>query len=139
MISRNALFVDTGGWLAVLDPGDRYHSQAEKFYRDSLSRYTHLFTTNLIISETYINVRRGAGHRKAIAFLDLIERSERIQCVWSDVRMEETARDILRRYDDQDFSYVDAVSFALMQRAAIQDVFAFDHHFRVMGFAVYPL
>ncbi len=139
MTSHGALFVDTGGWLAVLDPRDRYHSPAREFYRGCLSQYTHLVTTNLVISETYINVRRAAGHQKAITFLDLVERSERIQCVWSDAQLEESARDILRHYDDQDFSYVDAVSFALMQREAIQHVFAFDRHFRVMGFSVHPL
>ena len=139
MTIRNALFVDTGGWLAVLDPRDRYHRQATEFYRHCLSRYTYLVTTNLVISETYINVRRGAGHQKAIAFLDLVERSERIRYFWSDAQLEESAREILRHYDDQDFSYADAVSFALMHREAIQDVFAFDLHFRVMGFSVHPL
>ena len=139
MISRGALFVDTGGWLAVLDPRDRYHSPARVFYCECLSRYAYLLTTNLVISETYINVRRAAGHQKATTFLNLVEQSERIQCVWSDAQLEEAARDILRHYDDQDFSYVDAVSFALMQREAIHDVFAFDRHFQVMGFSVHPL
>jgi len=122
----------------VLDPGDRYHTRAAEFYRRALSQYTHLVTTNLVIAETYTIVRRVTSHQKAVAFLTLIEQSERVRCVWSDVQSEMAARDILRYCNDQDFSYADAVSFALMQRDGITDAFAFDTHFRTMGFSVFP-
>ena len=52
--------------------------------------------------------------------------------------MEAQALDILRRYDDQDFSYTDAVSFALMQHMKLTHAFAFDHHFSTMGFVRLP-
>jgi predicted nucleic acid-binding protein len=138
MTDFKALFVDTGGWLAVLDPRDRFHTRAAAFYRSSLSQYLRLITTNLVIAETYINVRRVSGHAKAIAFLDLVEQSERIRCFWSDRQLEAKACEILRHYSDQDFSYVDAVSFALMQRESVDHAFAFDQHFRTMGFTVLP-
>ena len=48
------------------------------------------------------------------------------------------ARDILRRYDDQDSSYTDAVSFALMQQRELTEAFAFDHHSSVAGFVQFP-
>jgi len=48
--------------------------------------------------------------------------------------MEAQAVVILRRYKDQDFSYVDAVSFAVMQQREISEAFAFDHHFTTAGF-----
>lgn len=138
MYNRRVLFVDTGGWLAVLDPKDKYHTQAADFFRHALSAYTSLVATNLVIAETYINIRRSSNHEKAVAFLDLIEKSVRIHCVWSDDELEMSAREILRLYHDHDFSYADAVSFALMQRDGIRDVFAFDQHFRTMGFIVLP-
>jgi len=137
MYSRRALFVDTGGWLGVLDPKDKYYTHAADFFRHALSAYTRLVTTNLVIAETYINIRRSS-HEKAIMFLDLIEKSGRIHCVWSDDELEMSAREVLRLYHDQDFSYTDAVSFAVMQRDGIRDVFAFDRHFRTMGFTVLP-
>ena len=39
-----------------------------------------------------------------------------------------TGRDILRRYDDKSFSYVDATSFSLMERLGIRQAFSFDPH-----------
>jgi len=47
---------------------------------------------------------------------------------------EEAAEDLLGRYGDQDFSYVDATSFIAMQRLGLEEAFAFDHHFAVLGF-----
>ncbi len=138
MNSQHALFVDTGGWLGILDPKDKYHAQAADFFRHALSAYTSLVTTNLVVAETYINIRRSSSHGKAVAFLDLMEKSGRIDCVWSDAELEVSAREVLRLYHDQDFSYADAVSFAVMQRDGIREVFAFDRHFGAMGFVVLP-
>ncbi len=138
MYSRRALFVDTGGWLGVVDPKDKYHTQAADFFRQALDTYAYLVTTNLVIAETYINVRRSSSHDKAVAFLDLVEKSGRIHCVWSDDELEMSAREVLRLYHDQDFSYTDAVSFALMQHEGLTEVFAFDRHFHTMGFIVLP-
>lgn len=41
------------------------------------------------------------------------------------------ARTIVAAWPDQDFSLVDAASFALIERHAITEAFAFDTHFRV--------
>jgi len=133
------LFVDTGAWLAILDPRDKYHHVAVAFYQKALAHYAQLLLTNLVATETYVNVLRNAGHRKAISFLNIIEQSSSVQCIWSNRELESQARDILRRYDDQDFSYTDAVSFALMQQRELTGAFAFDRHFSVVGFTLFPL
>ncbi len=132
------LFVDTGAWLAILDPRDKYHPVAAAFYREALKCYSRLLLTNLVTAETYISVLRNAGYDKALSFLNIVERSSSVQCVWSSEELEIQARDILRRYDDQDFSYTDAVSFALMQQQNLTEAFTFDHHFSVMGFTQLP-
>jgi len=132
------LFVDTGAWLAVIDPRDQYHPSASAFYRQALEAYRPLITTNLVVAETYVNLRRSLSHAAAIGFLDIIEQSSRIECVWSSPDLGSRARQILRQYTDQDFSYVDAVSFALMQEVEIIEAFAFDRRFTVVGFVCVP-
>jgi predicted nucleic acid-binding protein len=132
------LFVDTGAWLAVIDPRDQYHQPASAFYRQALQAHRHLITTNLVVAETYVNLRRSLSHAAAIGFLDTIEQSSRIECVWSRPDLEDQARQILRQYADQDFSYVDAVSFALMREMEITEAFAFDRHFVTAGFVCVP-
>ena len=103
-MGRNTLFVDTGAWYALADSSDQHHDEAVKIYPKLLSNYHHLKTTNLVIAETYILIRRSIGHQPAIKFLESIAASPRVIKIYSDSVFEETAEDILRQYEDQDFS-----------------------------------
>ena len=47
---------------------------------------------------------------------------------------EQRARDIVYKYEDKDFSLVDATSFTIMERLGIDQAFSFDHHFEQFGF-----
>ena len=137
-MGNNTLFVDTGAWFALADKSDQYHSRAVKIFPKLLSSYHHLSTTNLIIAETYILIRRAIGHQPAMSFLESIAASPRVIKFYSDSALEEAAEDILRKYQDQDFSYTDAVSFALMKQHGIIQVFSFDQHFVTAGFTLTP-
>ena len=44
------------------------------------------------------------------------------------------AQEILFRFTDKDFSFTDALSFAVMERLHMTQAFAFDRHFRQYGF-----
>ncbi|MBU0704252.1 MAG: PIN domain-containing protein [Chloroflexi bacterium] len=132
------MFVDTSAWIAIINPRDKHHLAAKEFYSGVLARKGQFLISNLIVAETYTNLLWKLGHHKAMSFLDIIEQSSSVHCVWSDQKLEAQARDILRRYDDQDFSYTDAVSFALMQQQELTEAFAFDHHFSVVGFVQLP-
>jgi len=137
-MGTNTLFIDTGAWFALADKSDQYHNQAVKIYPGLLKNYHHLTTTNLVIAETYVLIRRTIGHQPAIAFLENVGASPRVITIYSDSVLEETAGDILRKYQDQDFSYTDAVSFALMRQNSIKQAFSFDEHFFTAGFTLIP-
>ncbi len=132
------LFVDTGAWVALADQDDKYHERAAREYPDLLKCYRRLVTTNLVVAEVYIILRKALGHTAAITFLESIRSSPRIEKVQSAERVETEAEDILRRYSDQDFSYTDAVSFALMRQRGIDTAFTFDKHFSIAGFSMMP-
>ena len=133
-----AIFVDASAWIAVANQGDTNHKVAAEVYPRLLANYQRLVTTNLVVVETYITLRHELGHRAAIAFLDSVRGSPRIERVFSTPALEQEAEVILRRYDDQDFSYTDAVSFALMKARGIKEAFAFDKHFSTAGFQRVP-
>ncbi|HOP46451.1 MAG TPA: PIN domain-containing protein [Desulfobacteraceae bacterium] len=133
----NTLFVDTGAWFALADTSDKYHDHAINIFPDLL-RNNRLLTTNHVIAETYILIRRNLGHEAAITFLNNIAASPRVSKIYSDSLLEKSAEDILRQYKDQDFSYTDAVSFAVMNQQGITQAFSFDHHFLTAGFTLIP-
>lgn len=78
------------------------------------------------------------GHGAAVHFLKSIHISPRLELVYSNLNVELNAEAILTHYTDQDFSFVDAVSFVIMRERGIMQAFAFDHHFLISGFLLIP-
>ena len=134
----NTIFVDTGAWFALADESDQYHKEAVDVY-PGLFRDKHpLTTTNFVIAETYILIRRAIGHQPAMTFLQNIASSPRVSKIYSDQTLEKNAEYILGKYQDQEFSYADAVSFAAMKHYGIHLAFSFDQHFVTAGFTIIP-
>lgn len=135
-MKEKIVFVDTGAWFALADKSDHYHNRAVQIYPELLNKYRQLMTTNLVVAETYLLIRRALDWRSAITFLENVSASPRIARIYSEQSTEDSAEEILRRYQDQDFSFTDAVSFAVMGRFHIQEAFAFDQHFATAGFTL---
>lgn len=133
---NDAVFVDTSAWYAAVDAGDSNHAPAARRLRRLIERRRMLVTTNHVVSETYALLRIRLGFRAAHDFLERVRSSPRTRRVFVLEPWEEAAEDLLARYDDQSFSYVDATSFVTMRRLGLQEALAFDHHFSVAGFAV---
>ena len=129
------IFVDTAAWFALADRSDRHHKEAVQILRQLL-KGSRFLTTNLVIAESYILILRTIGHKPAISFLDSVEGSPNTSKIFSDDSLEAEAGVILRRYQDQDFSYTDAVSFAVMKKYGIARAFTFDNHFVTAGFGL---
>lgn len=133
-----SIFVDTGAWVALADSDDAHHNKAAAIYPAILKRYKTLFTTNLVIAETYILLLKALGHKEALEFLENISASPRITKLFSTDDVENEALAILKKYHDHNFSYTDAVSFVVMKRHEIKKAFTFDNHFTVMKFLKIP-
>lgn len=132
------IFIDSGAWIAVIDVRDKYHKAAKEEYFRLVGERKNFITTNLVIAEAYILIRRTGGHTQSIRFLRSLRGSPRLERVYSDARLESIAEEILEKYADQDFSFTDAVSFAAMQERRIEQAFTFDSHFATMGFQQLP-
>jgi predicted nucleic acid-binding protein len=129
-------FIDTSALIAVAYADDTHHAAARETMHVVARFRLPQVTTSYVLAETYTVLRRLAGHRAAVAFGTATQRSSttgRLTVVYPDAALEAAAWDIFARYEDQDFSFVDCVSFAWLKADAQSDVFAFDRHFDVMG------
>ena len=124
-------FVDTSFWVALLLARDRHHSDARSLWQGDLGP---LLTTNHVVGETWTFLRRRAGHGAAVRFLDAVESSPRVVVTHAGESTEGEARRWLRRHDEREFSFVDAVSFAAMRRHRLTEALAFDGDFSAAGF-----
>ena len=128
------IFVDSSAWIALANMNDLHHTKAASAYPDVLKNYKGLVTSNMVVAETYVVLRRELGYKSAMEFLDRINASPRILKTWSNENIETEAEKMLSMYSDQGFSYTDAVSFVIMKRRKIKKSFSFDRHFVTAGF-----
>lgn len=132
------LFVDTSAWFALASPGERSHTAVTGALRDAIQRRRRIVTTNLVVAETHALLMRRFDREVALAFVGEVGREPNV-VVSSTPELEAQARhDWLERFGDQDFSFTDAVSFAVMRERRIRSALALDHHFAVAGFEVVP-
>ena len=132
------IFVDTGAWFAVQVTDDAHHKVARETFAHILAAEQPLVASNLVIGETYTLLRVSRGYREARRFLDMLAQSRRIERLFITEQVERQAYEILERFADHPFSFVDATSFALMRQQRIRHAFAFDIHFATAGFLRVP-
>jgi len=128
------VFVDTGGFFALLCAEDRSHERARELFSEADAKDLRLVTTNAVVIETHalLIARLRDGRRHGIEFLDRIGRTqfhvERVR-----VSDEKRAIELIRRHVDKDYSLCDALSFVVMERLKLKEAIAFDRHFREYG------
>jgi predicted nucleic acid-binding protein len=133
-VASRELIVDTSAWFPLLLRRHPDHARLTAALRKRISSGDRVVTTNLVLAETY-TLLLYRGHRDAaLTFL----RSARIApniVVASTPELEHRALvDWLEPFDDQRFSFADAVSFAVMQERGITRALALDAHFSIAGF-----
>ncbi|MFP4585597.1 MAG: type II toxin-antitoxin system VapC family toxin [Desulfococcaceae bacterium] len=137
----NRIFVDTWAWYALADRKDSDHEIANRANLDLLDHGCTFVTTNYVISESVTLIRYKLRHDTALDFWDkilhLVE-SGLLHYVRVTQKQEMEAKNIFARFSDQDFSFADCGSFAVMREHNITHAFTGDHHFATLGFQLIP-
>lgn len=128
------IFVDSGGFFALLVREDRFHERARILFQRANSERQHLVTTNAVVIETYalLLTRTYNGRQNVIAFLDMIA-SDAYQIERICATDEDAAIRLVRSHQDKSYSLCDALSFMVMERLGIHEAIAFDRHFHEYG------
>ena len=126
------IFVDTSFWIAFRNRADAHHDEAVRLSERWADE--RLITSNHVRGETWTLLRRRDGHRGAVAFLDMLEETPRVDIASVGEALEDEALRWLRRHDEREYSFVDATSFALMRSLGLHEALAFDGDFAAAGF-----
>jgi len=126
------MFVDTSFWVALQNRRAANHEAAKALLKRHAA--APLVTSNHVRGETWTYLRRRAGHRSAITFLDALDRSTRVRVIHIEAAHESEAVAWLRRHDEREYSFVDATSFTAMRALDIREALAFDGDFSAAGF-----
>ena len=136
MPTKHNLFVDTSGWVCIIDQDDPLHAQGRTLYRKAIGQKRQLVTTNYIIAElvALLESRKLVNRQEIFAFVDQIKQSPYITVIHIDENSDAEAWQLLKQRADKAWSLVDATSFVLMQRLQLAEVITTDHHFTRAGF-----
>ncbi len=132
------LFVDTAGWVMMVDGADRQHSRACRHRDGHLERGGVLVTSDYVVDETLTLLRMRLGLDVAESWWRMVSGSRRVRFEAVDAQRAERAREIFFGWRDKAFSFTDCTSFVLMRELRISSALTSDRHFSQAGFAVAP-
>jgi predicted nucleic acid-binding protein len=133
-----SVFVDTSAFVALRNEAEAEHEKARAALTELISEGVALFTSNYVFAETYTALMVRVGRGEAIEWGRRFRAGGAIELVRLDEDVESNAWEILERHGDKRWSYVDATSFALIERDGGGEAFAFDVYFGQRGLRVLP-
>lgn len=126
---RRSVLWDSSAILALIDADDADHGVALEAARGMAAERRPCFITNYIEAEAHALLLRKLG--RAIAREWLL--AGRLTVVPALPAEEARARSLITTHTDKDWTFCDAVSFAIMESRKVSRAFTFDHHFRQFG------
>jgi len=127
-------FVDASGFFALLCPADPAHRKAQHILKKAAVEKRLGVTSDYVLDETAtLLVARRVPHLAAELFR-MIEQSQALRVVFIHAERFEEARALFLKHLDQEYSFTDCTSFALMREMKNHDALTSDRHFRERGF-----
>ena len=130
------VFIDTSGFLAVLDADDIHHRRASGYWRSLLQDDVTLVTTNYVLLETHALVQNRLGMEAVRVFsTDIVPI---LHIIWVNESQHRAGVSALLAAGRRKLSLVDCVSFEVARGLHIHRAFSFDKHFVEQGFVCEP-
>ena len=132
------IFIDTSAFLGWYNRSDQLHALARPVWLNLETQGRRLYTSNFVLDETLTLLARRASHFFAAEQGEALYGSRTLTILRPAAQDELSSLTLFEKYADQKISFTDCVSFTLMRRAGLNQVFTFDQHFRYAGFEVVP-
>ena len=132
------IFIDTGAFLGRYVQRDQYHDQAVQYWRQIQVERRRCFTSNFVLDETFTLLARRTTYQFAATRAVHLLESSTLVILRPESEEEQTAVQYFKKYADQQVSFTDCISFALMEKYHLGQAFTFDQHFAFAGFSIEP-
>ena len=133
-----SLFIDTGAFVATNLSRDQYHQQSRQAWPQLSDPTFRLYSSDAVFQETMVFLSHRGGTGLAIDWAEAHIESKSITWLPLTTQVQRASLPWMKKFADQEVSFVDATSFVLMRRENIRHVFTFDRHFAAAGFRLWP-
>lgn len=123
-------FLDTGFLFALISKRDAHHARVVEVFRElrGLRLADHVLTTNHVVAEA-VTLTRKIGHEEAARLGDQLYGEKLARIHWASPEDERAAFEYFKRHHDQAYSFVDCLSFVVMENLGIREALAVDSDF----------
>jgi uncharacterized protein len=130
-----SVFIDTSAIVAVLDARDDRNTSASRIWRSLIEAGEEVITSNYVFVETVSVLHSRYGIAAVRGFAETI--AQYIRVTWVDPQLHSSAfESILASGSKSEPSFVDRISFELIEKLNVDRVFAYDKHFENAGHPV---
>ncbi|MGA7339024.1 MAG: PIN domain-containing protein [Terracidiphilus sp.] len=129
------VFVDTGYWIALLNPRDKLHGRAKEVSEKLTG--TGVVTSDWILTELLNSFAERGPHLRAAAAsaVTALKMNESVIVAPYTGEFFTEALKLYRERADKSWSLTDCSSFLLMRQFGIDAALTYDRHFEQAGFA----
>lgn len=131
------LFIDTWGWICLINPNEPRHREVETFYRNFRQSKGLIYTTDYIIDETVTLIFKRMHFGAAQNGIHQIQRAIEagyLHLEWINLYRFERAKELRARFDDKpEISFTDLTSMVVMKELQLNQILTEDEHFIQVG------
>jgi predicted nucleic acid-binding protein len=128
------VFLDTNGWLALLNASERLHSDAIQRWVELVRRGNRIVLTDWVIAETGNGLSRSGQKLQFVNVVEQMMDAPSVEIISVDRGLLRRALSDYSKYTDKSWGLVDCASFIVMQDRGITEAFTSDRDFQQAGF-----
>jgi uncharacterized protein len=129
------VFVDTGAWYALKNKNDPDHFAVYSFFERLPAAGIVCYTSDYVVDEAITLTRsRLKNHQVAATLAEELLSEKAARLIYVAPHYLPRALEIYIKYSDQQFSFTDCTSLAIMENLNIKEALAFDRHFTFEAF-----
>ncbi len=129
-----AVFLDTSGWIALLNAQDSVHAQASRVWAEVGLRGGDIIVTDWVVAETGNGLAKYPARSGFADGVRRFEASPRGRLITIDKSYLGRALSLYDQRRDKTWGLVDCASFVVMWELGIYEAMTLDHHFEQAGF-----
>lgn len=129
MAIKTKAYVDTSAFIAARDRSETHHLRFAQLFSDP----PPLITTPLVIAEGQSWFLKRYDASRAMQFMNFIEALAILEILSIGSEAVKGAHRILKKFSDQDVTFVDAAGLWLMEKMRISSCWSTDRHLGLTG------
>ena len=127
-------FIDTSGILAALDKTDENHSKARTILENLIKEDYSMVCSSYVLLELVALIQNRLGVEAVQTFHNDLYPLLKIE--WIDENLHNSGLMAVLAMGRKKLSLVDCISFEVMRKYSLKNVFSFDKHFKEQGFTL---